>query len=237
MKCPECSNRLTKPIYQCINGHIICAKCKQNIINCSECKCDYADIRNYDLEEVLETTKFPCRNTQAGCVENLYNTELEKHEKICIYRKYKCFVHSCDWRDRKCNIYNHFKEEHPTGIKDTHSQSYDAFEMETENRYVVMYAYDELFYVDIIPRDGSIYWIAYYIGSSEYVSKFFYEIELKSKSNSKQYFKSSAVCYSDDMTANEVIEVGSCVTTSTKYYKSFEDSHGEVYRTITIHKD
>lgn len=236
MDCPQCSSSFTRPIYQCISGHSICHECRLNCEECPLCYRTYKGTRNFALEEVLETMRYPCANAVAGCVYNLHRTELTAHQTTCPYRKYRCFVKTCRWKGRRCNMYNHFKAEHSQSLQESNSETYSDDKFEKMRHHIYIYTYEEFFIVKVVPRQGIIYWITYYVGCSEKASQFLYEVEIKTICNPIMCFKASSICAPDVVTYDDVIESGYFVAMHAKNQEIFLNNDNRLSWTITIHR-
>ncbi|KAG5900055.1 hypothetical protein JTB14_016029 [Gonioctena quinquepunctata] len=73
LECPICSIYMCAPIYNCSKGHSICATCRKSIQICPLCKTKMEDSRNYTLEQISETVKIPCHNSE-GLPPTDFNT-------------------------------------------------------------------------------------------------------------------------------------------------------------------
>ena len=58
LECPVCFHTIDSvPIYQCLNGHVVCKDCHPKLVNCPICRDDQlydVPIRNLKLEEIVQ---------------------------------------------------------------------------------------------------------------------------------------------------------------------------------------
>ena len=55
LECPVCMDTIKfVPVYQCINGHVICKDCIEKLNNCPICRNDSALNRNLKLENIVQ---------------------------------------------------------------------------------------------------------------------------------------------------------------------------------------
>ena len=55
LECPICLIIPRRgPIYQCVNGHIICKECQEKVDTCPVCRDDMFEIRNLVVEKILQ---------------------------------------------------------------------------------------------------------------------------------------------------------------------------------------
>ncbi len=93
LSCPVCLEIPKKEIYQCKNGHVICAQCLSSGVSgkCPQCRVpldrDHAT-RNRSLESILDTMTFDCPQKLKGCTEKLARGSFQMHsEKECKFNK------------------------------------------------------------------------------------------------------------------------------------------------------
>ncbi|KAF8820666.1 putative E3 ubiquitin-protein ligase SInaT4 [Cardiosporidium cionae] len=143
LKCIVCCEFMTPPIFQCLEGHVLCKDCQKNVQSCPFCRCDTCNIRCRALEQLTETlTELPCTFANYGCLKTLhYNTKLQ-HEKNCPFHPLKCLRFECDFSalpdalvehlihqhgyEQTFNSIIHFKCQQPNGeiLQDVETQQY-----------------------------------------------------------------------------------------------------------------
>jgi len=92
-QCPVCLETAPPPIYQCIEGHIVCSRCKPHLSGkeCPSCRSSmHNGIRNRYLEEIVNGMILKCRYNKSGCKTKVPGKDLDAHEKACEYRPYEC---------------------------------------------------------------------------------------------------------------------------------------------------
>jgi len=95
--CPVCLELPTKEVFQCCNGHLMCAACYYKIIKSSSPVCatcrepldSTKSNRNRFAEEIISKWTIKCLN--AGCNEQMPRADLEQHLlNSCLQRLVKC---------------------------------------------------------------------------------------------------------------------------------------------------
>lgn len=90
-ECPVCYHAVLPPIYQCPEGHLVCADCRPKLSGtCPECRAELGKIRNLALEKVAKSVAFPCINAESGCTTVTRYDQKERHEKECEFRLLSC---------------------------------------------------------------------------------------------------------------------------------------------------
>lgn len=232
MECPVCYDHFTIPVYQCANGHSFCAKCYPRLIRCATCNGHVNGTRNYALEDILETLKFPCENSDAGCKVVLSPSELREHAPTCSYRKYQCDV---------CGLFGYRKNELRDHVKYNHSHGYnennfvhltDSPEAEVTGCYI--WTYDELFLVQRLIRNDIAYVMAYNLGTTEHASNYSCEIKLLVAPDKEIKFQ--LPCCKDTCTIDDIINGGLSLAVALPVVQSFSDENDEVCWYIHIYR-
>ncbi|XP_074032333.1 uncharacterized protein [Leptinotarsa decemlineata] len=85
LECPICTKYMTKEIYSCEIGHLLCNECKSKVTLCPSCQAPIGCARNYALESMAENVNIPCKNDNKGCVFVGKLHMLSRHEDNCSY--------------------------------------------------------------------------------------------------------------------------------------------------------
>ncbi len=91
-RCPICFEVPQAEIYQCTNGHTICASCQSNIQLCPQCRVPFQVgteiglIRNRVLESLLDSMIVPCPFKKNGCLNKVSRKDAKLHMIDCIYK-------------------------------------------------------------------------------------------------------------------------------------------------------
>jgi len=114
LECPICLETMGPPIYQCREGHLICAKCREKIVKCPTCRVPLDHIRNRALENMVAKMVVPCPNQTLGCTMKVKVEDLMKHEENCLFRMYECprSRSSCVWTGPLHEVANHLSDKH-----------------------------------------------------------------------------------------------------------------------------
>lgn len=94
LKCPVCLIiPRTSPVFSCLNGHIICSKCRQKLASCPLCRAEI-QYRNVFAERLfarlLEHRILTCENLHLGCDYKSGLKEILAHAPICDFREVHC---------------------------------------------------------------------------------------------------------------------------------------------------
>ncbi|XP_071957575.1 zinc finger TRAF-type-containing protein 1-B-like [Antedon mediterranea] len=108
--CSVCLDLPTAVVYQCINGHLMCAGCfthlladarlKDETASCPNCRCEINKnlcSRNLAVEKAIGELPTDCQY----CMRSIPKNMLERHEKhLCMDRMTKCQYHriGCTWQ-------------------------------------------------------------------------------------------------------------------------------------------
>ncbi|RID55649.1 hypothetical protein BRARA_G02898 [Brassica rapa] len=109
LDCPVCCHALTRPVFQCDNGHIACSSCCTNLRSkCPSCTLPIGVYRNRMMERVVEAVIVPCPNAKHGCTEMFsYGKELV-HEKECSFALCYCPRRGCNYAGLCKDLYRHY---------------------------------------------------------------------------------------------------------------------------------
>lgn len=122
LQCPICTvipRRVS--IYQCVNGHVICATCLRKCGGevCPVGRCGYdrpQPARNRFLENLVHGCglEFDCQNADRGCGVMLQPEQLRLHEdRECPFRTVSCSIDSdCDEEFLACEEREHRRQYH-----------------------------------------------------------------------------------------------------------------------------
>lgn len=143
LECPVCLEIPDiKPVYQCVNGHLLCRSCYSKVKICPLCrkKLDPKDpLRNLTAEKLLDSLKnnetisgkalgkevsnrprrnsvisLPCKYASNGCDATWKkNGEAVQHEKLCKYRLVFCPDLRCFRRIPMAHLFAHINDDHP----------------------------------------------------------------------------------------------------------------------------
>ena len=85
LECPVCLDLPESfPIYQCMQGHILCNTCFSKLDDCPVCRVELIlPIRALTEEKMLRRILKVCKHQ--GCSKRKLTTELEEHEDTCEF--------------------------------------------------------------------------------------------------------------------------------------------------------
>lgn len=108
LECPVCSSYMVPPIRQCSTGHSVCQHCRQKLPKCPLCQSKFTDAKNLSLEALARKMHYPCINKTSGCMARLILDEIDRHERICKYKGFKCAMERCPWVGRLEDVVAHW---------------------------------------------------------------------------------------------------------------------------------
>ncbi|KAJ1282833.1 hypothetical protein BS78_03G082100 [Paspalum vaginatum] len=113
LECPVCLIPFESEVYMCKNGHGACAGCCiRTNRKCSGCGDGepIGDIRNRQLETLLEAMITTCKFARYGCGEAVKYTDKRGHEETCAHAPCECTFDGCGFRD--LDLYDHVRGKH-----------------------------------------------------------------------------------------------------------------------------
>lgn len=117
LECPICLELMVGKISLCNNGHNMCKKCKENLLElkCPVCKGYFINGRNYALENVANLT-VQCK--REGCSKKLQANLIWNSTHKCTFKKVQCPlpVNRCEWKGNFLSIKNHVIAQHNNDI-------------------------------------------------------------------------------------------------------------------------
>ena len=119
MECNTCLEVPSEnPIYQCDNGHILCASCRQKLTNCPECRFTLRKTRSLLSEKILAMCSRPCEFEKYGCKDKVHDMNSEVHKDACKYKPISCIEADCDELIPLNGFASHMKDAHKIQIAD-----------------------------------------------------------------------------------------------------------------------
>ncbi|XP_027338263.1 putative E3 ubiquitin-protein ligase SINA-like 9 [Abrus precatorius] len=113
LDCYICYEPLYIPVYQCINGHVVCVSCFCKIQHkCPFCSMYIGNNRCRAMENVLEAVKITCPNAKYGCNQMIRYSEKREHEKTCDFVPCSCLQPFCDFVGSSKVLAKHLGDDH-----------------------------------------------------------------------------------------------------------------------------
>jgi hypothetical protein len=236
LECPVCTDYMMSPITLCQNGHNICAKCRPKLSTCPSCGGDFLQIRNATVEGIAQTTLYPCRNREAGCLQILSMDNRLHHESQCSYKKRKCpfakiSKDTCRWTGIMSNVENHVRQEHSGETRNVTGVFKITLETLCASKYYrqAVFTLGKLFFVFWEIKDCNIIFAIFYVGPQNDAEEFTYYFKIR-KHNEK--ISMSATCHSYLQDSCEILQPGECIAlpygTLLKYLSKCNDLSCEV---------
>ncbi|XP_066994026.1 E3 ubiquitin-protein ligase sina [Anabrus simplex] len=228
LECPVCSEYMSAPISLCINGHNICALCKNKVEVCPTCRGAFIQARNLFAEHVAEKLLFSCKNADYGCCEKLSGKCLDEHASVCPYRLYQCepgLKTGCTWEGRRNEIYAHVKKMHElrARMKEDNNIFIDNFDLSEElSAAQLIVAHGEIFWYRV-KRDPSVrkFFIAVqYIGPQNNASNYKYTLKFNGR-NGVSRLVFSNYTLTDTLNISDIYQSGNCLSVDYGFIQNF----------------
>jgi E3 ubiquitin-protein ligase SIAH1 len=214
LECPVCMEYMLPPIELCKNGHNICSNCRLKLQECPTCRNRFVNIRNLALENLTKRVKYPCTNRKFGCKEEHSVDFIKTHQELCPYTPYVCpFIKDkkCAWADLQSKMKRHLLECHCEDVREQAEETCVVINTDSvELRGCkVIFAYNEIFYVDILRKTNSYCIAVRCVGTPENSSKYGYRISFK-KADEIESITVCHVIHSASENLDQIYESGNC---------------------------
>ncbi|CAG9087546.1 unnamed protein product [Plutella xylostella] len=220
-ECPVCMEAMCAPIFQCKVGHSLCHTCTSNLRPpvCPICREDMTQMRNWQLEEILNKAQVPCPNKSRGCIYVTKTVDVEDHLKECIFRSMDCplgvVFGKCSWNGQLKEMMDHFSQRHPENCNVTSDAEVvlKNINIKEDDRFVYLLAQGKLVFIMTVKLDtlqNMAYWTVQHIGSKKAAQQHVYEIHLTSQQDTRRKVVFTDHCFNDAIKADEVFRMGKC---------------------------
>lgn len=183
MECPVCYNYLLSPIYQCINGHSICEICKNQLnTECPVCREEFQENRNLVLEKMTQFIVYPCKHYKSGCLYTCKASEIQNHEKRCVFGPYKCPLKeapiNCNWEASFAEVTNHIDNQHDELILRTDKIDTAFNKTQTHENILIIKYLSKIFKLVHKYESERFYWCIQLLGNADDSKSFKFEVEV-----------------------------------------------------------
>ncbi|XP_030767649.1 uncharacterized protein LOC115891340 isoform X2 [Sitophilus oryzae] len=113
LECPVCFYYMIPPIYQCERGHGICNICQPKMKECPQCKGNFIQAPNRNLENIAMKMEYPCKYPNCKFVAK--PKYIKEHEVSCIFGTFDCPLkdfEDCTGHFSFNELYDHIKQNH-----------------------------------------------------------------------------------------------------------------------------
>ncbi|KAL9704200.1 hypothetical protein quinque_007718 [Culex quinquefasciatus] len=252
LKCVLCRKFPDGMVYECNRQrHIGCESCVEKL-NVKLCQCsEYFDRKASNPIESLvrqSTNKVPCPYKKAGCTWLFGSSDMRSHLEECKFRPYRCIasklnVLTCPWEGMQFQIEDHLMEDHAKlGDPFTYFQESEIpfSEQSSKGGIKLVDAFSKkfLFYFLSSAKARVAYFMIVYFGRREEARQYYYEFEIRSKSDSElRKIKFVQNCVSDCEDLSRCIVEEDCVAVSFKTIRHFLHEGTIPFRFIVKKKD
>lgn len=219
LECPVCFEYMTPPIIMCENGHNICDPCKAKCHSvCPTCRRALLQTRNIALEQLAQTTAYPCRHADSGCPLVGPAAHVRLHEPVCVHQVFLCPLR-CSWRGRRDQLRSHCLGSHlqNTSVFDKGGATVVAWEVSQAGCFRdykhALFAFGEAFlYVKRFHMDSrKLAFAVQHVGYSSDAPKFRYKFKmLKEQTKQTLSFGRPVHGHADDV--ESLMQTNDCIT-------------------------
>ncbi|RDY05898.1 E3 ubiquitin-protein ligase SINA-like 10, partial [Mucuna pruriens] len=181
--CYVCYETLSIPVYQCVNGHILCSTCCCKVGHkCPLCSMLVGDKRCRAMEAVLASMKSACSNARYGCKMMVRYSEKREHDKTCAFVPCSCPQPNCNWLSHSSQLGQHLTQDHSFYIISfQYGQFFNVrFRYNTRFRFLQSSSDGKLFVINNQMEDTKNLVFLSHIGPNSLVSQFYYEVKAMS---------------------------------------------------------
>ncbi|XP_018569483.1 putative E3 ubiquitin-protein ligase SINAT1 [Anoplophora glabripennis] len=213
-ECPVCLTYMLPPIFQCVVGHTVCAKCHFRLDRCPSCRGPLGG-RALLVEILSSKMEFPCQYASDGCKISGRSYSIKTHEAGCQFSRRTCPLfkrRSCRWTGLLKDLVEHFTEKHPQHMffePEPKLMTFGMWQRKPRRNVSLFFVYDTIFlfcWKFNQYRDQLRFSLSYY-GSPGTGKIFSYAICVLDGDNDREVLKMSAPCYSvmeDDVVRNQL---------------------------------
>ncbi|XP_045462698.1 uncharacterized protein LOC123672583 isoform X1 [Harmonia axyridis] len=230
IECMVCKDYMVPPIYLCKAGHSVCDSCTKMIQTCPSCRVEMTRIRNYQLEDLVESIDYHCRNKKLGCSVPVPLREFKRHEQNCEYTAKDCII-GCPWHGNNIQMLSHLRKEHElldldeVIIFNIRSQRRKFLKIVIYNGHIFEFV---VIYGISFPFIFSLHCLSYHL-------KYKYEIHLLDKSENNLDMIVNNLCPMLDVTCEKYIDViADDVKIPFKLIQHLIDDNSELSLKLTI---
>ena len=209
------------PVFQCTNGHILCANCHKRVIDCPICKIELGTIRALAIEKVLAKYPRNCRYGEFGCNVKLIKDELQTHERFCEYRSAGCPLLMCKKLIPQKKLLEHINEDHTNCHIKVDKPSWNGDFSRIHEAVASTSGYS--WYPTLVEFDGNFFfqecwknefgnwhvWV-YMVGNCNESRKYVYSVKIMHPDNIEK-LSYTGHCVSLHVEKEEISKLGSCL--------------------------
>lgn len=201
LKCVQCHKvPSSAPIYDCLNGHLICHRCQQGLANSSsfltcpnpDCNVQFGGHRNLFAETVLSRLPLPCKFAIRGCpVEIIGRDKIEEHELECPKGTIVCIRTECKQKMGVSKLRNHMIFDHHCMSLEANEDSFTFPIALEKTTYAAYKQFEEThfnvdgrdFFSEIIRTEKGVWYAGVFCVSTNDVNDDKYSFEFKIRSD------------------------------------------------------
>lgn len=177
-------------IFMCMNGHLLCKRCKLKVKCCPQCK-HATFIRCLPMESVHKKINFPCKYSNESC--SVSGNNIEEHEQQCKYntaRPCPLEFKTCDWKGSFAEMQAHIEKVHDTLFHKSFNNNILLFKLEGIKFYKNVYYFNfkdgtDLFKIILNYENGLLYIIVQFVGHCDEAKKYNYTLKIAETDNTK----------------------------------------------------
>ncbi|KAF8765996.1 hypothetical protein HU200_007931 [Digitaria exilis] len=119
LECSICYLPLKPPIFQCVNGHVVCSPCRDKLKatgrgSCHVCRGAIGgyNSRCHAMERVVESVHVPCPHAVHGCVAKVAYHDRRRHQEACPHAPCHCPGEACGFAGSTAALRDHVASAH-----------------------------------------------------------------------------------------------------------------------------
>lgn len=229
LKCAGCANYLSIPPIVYHDNGLLCGRCSPE---------ENAAQRAIAYETLAQLFRFPCKNLEQGCKEELDWSSTKSHELNCQYRLLSCPsvpIGACSWTGGKDSLLPHFSNFHKELIVNSSSYFYLPYKHDLEVNKILLYK--DTFFLFQIRNDVNLgkFWLGLCSIESTAGITTAYSIEFKAGENTNSMVLQKNI--EDDATASWTMNTDKMFSLDISTIKAFLDSSNIMCKLEIIKKD
>lgn len=120
LDCSVCFHPLHPPIYQCAVGHVVCAPCRDKLIEaapatggaCHVCGATAGYHRCHAMETLVGAVLVPCLHAAHGCKAKPVYNDRDRHARACAHAPCTCPAEACGFAAPAADLLPHLAAAH-----------------------------------------------------------------------------------------------------------------------------
>jgi len=228
-------------IDMCDNGHNICCACRSISSLCPKCNYSLLKVVSKPIEHLTRKARYPCQFHINGCREVFLIDRIERHERECLHRPYRCpfaaTKYKCSWQGHLFRIRGHVIRHHTLlnrEITGKFSTSLEHFGNETA-WYETVTLHKQVFLLCSQVMGERLYCCVMFAGPQGREVNYRYTIRIDRSDSETGGVSETHGTFNYLNDTSEIFRTGNCFTVDTTYVKNCLDENSELHLQIEVH--